>query len=626
MRLTIKAKQVAGVTSIVGLAVVGLSSLYLSWLVRVRLEESQARGQLLAKAVYQRAQAVVTRGDPYEALRADEGLKSILESSAYGANLTYAAIVDVGGVVVAHNDAMRVGEILPPHGDLAALLDRGLIGQLRAIYSDEGQTLEVGQRLLLGSSAFGSIRIGVSTLLIRDDITKALRPALVAVAAALVGSSLVAMLLAQLLLRPIHVLRRSLTRLGERDFDVADVLPRDEFGELGESLAVASARLLADRAGSGERREPEPLTSWLEDSIAVFDAEGALVFASSGMRATLPPDALGQSVSRLFMPEHPYRTLVEDGLARGQSNGPLTVLLPPARSGSDKSPAAPAGEQVVRSDVLRSRNGKLSGVLVVARDADRLRQVQFTLNHSRRMAALGRLSAGLAHEIKNPLNATMIRLELLRQQLSPASAESVAASGRGDASSLVGGEPGGEASDLGEHVEVIAAQIRRLDEVVQGFLKFIRPEDIRLQPVALADILAGIMPIVEAEAQSHGVVVRTDVPAGLPDLAADQAMLEQALLNLAINACQAMREGGVLRIAAAPTWGRYVAVLVEDNGIGIPPADLDRIFDLYFTTKEGGSGIGLSMVFRAVHLHGGEITVESTPGRGTTFRLLLPQA
>ncbi|MGB7217572.1 MAG: ATP-binding protein [Vicinamibacterales bacterium] len=625
MRLTIKAKQVVGVTSIVGLAVIGLSSLYLSWLVRVRLEESQARGQLLANAVYQRAQAIVTRGDPYEALRADEGLKSILESSAYGANVTYAAIVDVGGVVVAHSDAMRVGEILPPYGDLAALLDRGLIGQLRAIYSDEGQTLEVGQRLLLGSSAFGSIRLGVSTLLIRDDITKALRPALVAVAVALVGSSVVAMLLAQLLLRPIHVLRRSLTRLGERDFDVADALPRDEFGELGESLAVASARLLADRAGSGERRQPEPLTSWLEDSIAVFDAEGALVFASSGMRATLPPDALGQSVSHLFTPEHPYRTLVEEGLARGQSNGPLTVLLPPARPGSDTSPAAPAGEQVVRSDVLRSRNGKLAGVLIVARDADRLRQVQFTLNHSRRMAALGRLSAGLAHEIKNPLNATMIRLELLRQQLSPAGTESVAPIRRADGTSIAGSEPG-EASDLGEHVEVIAAQIRRLDEVVQGFLKFIRPEDIRLQPVALADILAGIMPIIEAEAQSHGVVVRTDVPAGLPDLAADQAMLEQALLNLAINACQAMREGGVLRIAAAPTWGRYVAVQVEDNGIGIPPADLDRIFDLYFTTKEGGSGIGLSMVFRAVHLHGGEITVESTPGRGTTFRLLLPQA
>jgi len=625
MRLTIKTKQVVGVTSIVGLAVVGLSSLYLSSLVDVRLEESLTRGRLLADVVYHRARTVVTGGDPYAALSADAGLQSILESSAASSpHVIYAAIVDVSGVVVAHSDPMRVGEILPPHGDLAALLERGLFGQLRAIYSDEGQTLEVGQRLLLGSSAFGSIRIGVSTLLIRDDITNALEPALVAVAVALVGSSVVAMLLAQLLLRPIHVLRRSLTRLGERDFGVAEVLPRDEFGELGESLAVASARLLADRAGPGERREPEPLTRWLEDSVAVFDADGALVFASSDMRAALPADAQGQSVSRLFTPEHPYRTLVEDGLTRGQSNGPLTVLLPSVPPGGDKNPAA-SGEQVVRTDVLRSRNGALAGVLLVARDADRLRQVQFTLNHSRRIAALGRLSAGLAHEIKNPLNATMIRLELLRQQLSPAGTESVATSGRADGSSIVGSEPG-EVSELGEHVEVIAAQIRRLDEVVQGFLKFIRPEDIRLQPVALVDILAGIMPIIEAEAQSHGVVVRTDVPADLPDLAADQAMLEQALLNLAINAVQAMRQGGTLRIAAAPTWGRYVAVVVEDGGIGISPTNLDKIFDLYFTTKEGGSGIGLSMVFRAVHLHGGEITVESTPGRGTTFRLLLPQA
>ncbi len=530
MRLTIKAKQVAGVTSIVGLAVVGLSGLYLSSLVRVRLEESLARGELLSSAVYQRARTVVTHGDPdpYAALRADEGLQSILESSVYSSSVTYGAIVDVNGVVVAHSDPLRVGETLPRRGDLAALLKLGLVRQLRAIYSAEGQRLEVGQPLLLDSSAFGSIRIGVSTLLIRSDINSVLGPALIAVAVALVGSSVVAMLLAQLLLRPIHVLRRSLTRLGERDFDVSDALPRDEFGELGESLAVASARLLAVRAGPvAGHDDVEPATSRL--------------------------------------------------------------------------------------------------ALLVAKDLERWRQVPSSLNYARRLAALGRLSAGLAHEIKNPLNATMIRLELLRQQLLPADGDATATGGRGGGAS-VGGNDASEISDLEEHVNVISAQIRRLDEVVQGFLKFIRPEDIRLQVVALDDILAAIMPIVEAEAHSHGVDVRTELPAGLPDLAADQPMLEQAFLNLAINACQAMSQGGTLRVTAAATWGRYVEVRFEDTGVGIPPSQLDKIFDLYFTTKEGGSGIGLSMVFRAVHLHGGEISVESTPGRGTTFRLLLPQA
>jgi two-component system NtrC family sensor kinase len=106
----------------------------------------------------------------------------------------------------------------------------------------------------------------------------------------------------------------------------------------------------------------------------------------------------------------------------------------------------------------------------------------------------------------------------------------------------------------------------------------------------------------------------------------DAGMLQQAFLNLALNACQAMPNGGRLRIAAAPTTPPYIEVLFEDTGVGIRPEDLSRIFDLYFTTKESGSGIGLSLVYRTVQLHDGEIEVQSVPGRGTTFRLLLRQA
>jgi signal transduction histidine kinase len=112
----------------------------------------------------------------------------------------------------------------------------------------------------------------------------------------------------------------------------------------------------------------------------------------------------------------------------------------------------------------------------------------------------------------------------------------------------------------------------------------------------------------------------------LPDIRVDSAMMQQALLNLAINACQAMPDGGRLRLAAAPASQQRIEITCEDTGHGIPPEHLDQIFNLYFTTKEGGSGIGLSMVYRTVQLHDGELEVQSTPGRGTTFRLLLPQA
>ena len=134
------------------------------------------------------------------------------------------------------------------------------------------------------------------------------------------------------------------------------------------------------------------------------------------------------------------------------------------------------------------------------------------------------------------------------------------------------------------------------------------------------------MPVVAAEAQKTGVDVRVQIPPDLPDISADPVMLEQALLNLALNACQAMPNGGRLRITGAALPGDRIEVLMEDTGTGIPPEHLDKIFNLYFTTKPGGTGIGLAMVYRIVQLHDGEVEVQSIPGRGTAFRLLLPQA
>ena len=142
----------------------------------------------------------------------------------------------------------------------------------------------------------------------------------------------------------------------------------------------------------------------------------------------------------------------------------------------------------------------------------------------------------------------------------------------------------------------------------------------------MAALVDEIVPIVRPEAARAGVQLEVAC-ANAPDINGDAAMLRQAFLNLAQNACQAMPDGGTLRIhCEAVRAGRRVAVSFTDTGSGIKPEHLQRIFDLYFTTKEKGSGIGLSMVFRTVQMHDGEIEVESTPGAGTTFRLLLPQA
>jgi two-component system NtrC family sensor kinase len=183
-----------------------------------------------------------------------------------------------------------------------------------------------------------------------------------------------------------------------------------------------------------------------------------------------------------------------------------------------------------------------------------------------------------------------------------------------------------KAEDALQHVEIIENEIRRLDEVVQGFLRFTRPEDLKLQPLRVKDIFDEILPLIAPEAEKNNVRVEVHAPADVPWVNGDVAMLRQAFLNLAINACQAMPNGGALRLSTAAAPGNRVEVRFEDTGVGIPAEHLSKIFDLYFTTKDHGTGIGLSMVYRIVQLHDGEVEVESTKGRGTTFRVLLPRA
>ena len=254
--------------------------------------------------------------------------------------------------------------------------------------------------------------------------------------------------------------------------------------------------------------------------------------------------------------------------------------------------------------------------------------------YSRKLVALGRLTAGIAHEVKNPLNAMMIHLELLRTKIRSGAlaAESrpqpVAASGAGIGLTDAVRDPGLSPAVKGalSHVEIIESEIRRLDEVVQGFLKFTRPEELRLQPVYLGELFGEILPVIEPEAQANNVKVVVDVPLSLAPVNGDSSMLRQAFLNLAINGCQAMPSGGTLRLVGATASQNRMEVRVEDTGVGIPPEHLQKIFDLYFTTKDHGTGIGLSMVYRIVQMHDGEVEVQSTPGSGTTFRILLPRA
>jgi len=640
MRIGIKTKQVAAITSIVGLTVIALSVVQVNSLTRIKVEAIRDRALLLKNAILTRASEVVPTAntDPYTALREDPGLRSILESSYYSNGVAYAAVVDHEGVPIAHSDPSDPSLVqrkpLRKIDNLDELLGNSGLDIYRRLWSPEGQMFEVKQELLLNKQPFGEIRIGVWPVLVVEEVNNAIRPNLTAALIALAVATFLALGLAQLFLRPIHIIRGALTRLGKGELGVTVDMPqRDEFGELGSFFNALSAQLSADRSSlAGEKAKLESVVDNLEDAVAIFNPEGEFLFANPAMRAALPKDAFARPIDDVLPAGHPYRRAVEETLASHQAYGPTsaTIEQPATDDGTTR------GERLVMSHVISDVGDRIVGVMLVARNLDYLSRVQSTINYSRKLVALGRLSAGVAHEVKNPLNAMTIHLELLKQKLAAARATINA---RGEIVPLSGGGPlrpadiadgviAPRSMDIEsalEHVRVITNEIKRLDEVVQGFLKFTRPEEVKLRAIAVRGLVDDVARIVAPEAATAGVQVHVDCPDSVPDISGDSGMLRQALLNLAINACQAMPGGGHLRVTCSAARGRRVEIRVEDTGVGISSENLERIFNLYFTTKEKGSGIGLSMVYRIVQLHDGEIEVESMPGVGTTFRLLLPQ-
>lgn len=481
MPLSIKQKQVLGVTTIVVMVVLGLAVLHIGTLVRVLLEQTLTRAQFVNESITHQVRDVIqTRETAYQDLRSSATVRSALEAAIYSPEVLYAVIVDTSRTVVAANDPAQIGRTLPRGEDLATLVAASGYQQVRVVYA-EGRTLEFRQPLLLGDEPFGEIAVGVSLVFIRNEVIKSLTPAAIAVGLTLVIAIGVAMLLAQVVLRPIHVITSGLTRLGRGELGKPLDLSDEEFRDLGDVFDQVSAQL---------------------------------------------------------------QSAIGDGPKRAQ----LKDL-------------------------------------------------------TRRVASLGRLTAGVAHEVKNPLNAMTIHLELLKQKL--ASPEPAAAA---------------------RHAEVIGTEIRRLDDVVQGFLKFVRPEEVTLAPVRTTSLVGSVLEAVGPEAERSRVSCETNCQDPQLAIEGDESLLRQAFLNLAQNAIQAMPRGGKLRITCGVGKDGRVEVRVQDTGDGIPPEHLARIFDLYFTTKKRGSGIGLSLVFRTVQLHNGDIDVESTVGTGTTFVVKLPRA
>ncbi len=245
------------------------------------------------------------------------------------------------------------------------------------------------------------------------------------------------------------------------------------------------------------------------------------------------------------------------------------------------------------------------GVVVVLRDVSDLRRLEREMFQAERMNALGRLAASVAHEVRNPLGAVNIQLQLLAEDADGLD-EEIRAS-------------------LLRRLAVADAEIKRLDRIVGNFLRFSRSPQLELASLNLNDVIRRVFELVTPEAREYGVRLELDLASDLPPIEGDENQLGQAILNLAVNAFHAIEGTGSLRATTSLDCETgTIKVTLVDDGHGIDPVDLDRVFELYYTTKAEGTGMGLSIAQRVIYEHGGRIEVESKPPEGTRFTLTLP--
>jgi signal transduction histidine kinase len=243
------------------------------------------------------------------------------------------------------------------------------------------------------------------------------------------------------------------------------------------------------------------------------------------------------------------------------------------------------------------------GALLTLHDTESVREIENELELSRRLAAIGRLTSGVGHEVKNPINAIVVHLELLRNKLNLAGSDERAV----------------------RHLDIIESEIQRLDRVVQTLVDFSRPVELQLRDQDLRSVVSSVLMLASAELATRNVRVVSSLPANPLLAKLDADLIKQAILNIVLNGAQAMEElgGGELTVNLHEE-SRMAVLSIVDQGTGIPEAIRDKIFDLYFTTKKEGSGIGLAMAYRILQLHNGRIDVQSSSITGTSFVLRIP--
>jgi PAS domain S-box-containing protein len=612
MRLSLKTKFTLA-TSLLVLAVVAVvSGLYLGRLTSQVLRQADDRARFVAQQVFLACQNALAEAsetghsprstrpeDILEYVRQtlynSSPLNSLIESAVgYSPTIYEITITDNNGTVLVSSDASKRGQKAPMRPPVTALVRSGFIPELRTLYGPP-QTYEYSLPFSLGSGPFGDIRIGLSSTLLRDEISPGLQSAGYWALGAVLLSTLLALLVSRITLAPLARISKQLDRISAGEFDLDPPVERgDELGLVSTKITGIGKQLHDVREiFSTVRENLDQVMRGLGDGLLLFNAEGRAVLVSPAVEKFLGerPDALrGKRASEIFPARHPiHNTLRIQGDHIESVEGAEISL---GNGGAERRIGISA--QVIRE------HGKRIGTLVTLHDTETIERIGNQLQVSERLAALGRVTAGVAHEVKNPLNSMRLWLEVLKGNM-PVEPEPQQA------------------------VKMLDSEIDRLDRAVKTFLNFTKPVEINLEETDLRDFLEEVLNAARPSIVKAGIELVVDLPPNVPPTLLDRQLIHQGVLNLLLNACDFTPPGGRITLALRRN-GEFAEILVSDTGKGIAPQDHSKIFQLFFTTRPGGSGIGLANTFRFVQLHNGRIEFESEPGRGTIFRVELPVA
>ena len=501
------------------------------------------------------------------------------------------AIVDVDGNAILHSNAELIDKPAVKRPDFQRLQDARFQDQLRMLYNPP-KVYEVSQPLKLNNVAFGSVRLGISTVFLKNELTARLRHALILSGIAILLSLVLAAGLSNLALGPLERINRSLDSATEGNPEpIPDEEPgSDEYGLVTLKIAHLGQQMRdAKEIFSALKDNVDQIMANLQDGLMLFTRDSRVVLVSASVERFLGRprrEMLGRTAREIFVPGSGLGGLILDGFHL-------------KRAIAQQELESPNGKRVqVSLDFIHER-GTPIGALLTLRDAESVRQIGDEIEMSRRMSASGRLTRGVAHEVKNPINAIVLHLQLLQNKLQQV-------------------DP-----DTRRHMDVIGNEIHRLDRVVQILVDFTRPRDLRIEEIDLKRLLDEVLVLATPEAEQHGVAIVRDLAPGPLGVKVDVDFMKQAILNVVLNGVQAMPQGGTLTISAHNEEDQVVTE-IRDEGGGIPPEIQEKIFELYFTTKQSGSGIGLAQTYQVMQWHYGSVDFVSADGHGTTFRLTLP--